>query len=547
MQIGVNFTSNGQPKKVYHWNLPQRRKWKEYRNRKRPFHPFNHKSGNSFASFKPKQEYKEPLSLLTRLALPNISPSDSKKVSNGLLPSSKTSMINEDASLESISSLKKSLNNKGIFNNNNFLITLNVSSILPSLPNVTDVKKNKQSVSSSLTKNSTGTAKLLSDTDAILSTSDVQQDNHTLHKNKDLVNLLFPIIRNQAIVTVAPKFANTFTNSPIFFVAPSNYQKLKIKTHQMKGHTFINRVSGLRDKDAVTVKKLNKLRAKLKFKKFVHANRLHKHKERFSNRKVAANSSLSTINSSFIFTTALSLDSKVQELPTPIKVHDASFLNTTYSNVSLVSQLPKDSLSTIGFVASLHDSSKDASVSSPSVPHISPGTPGYRSTLNFDELRPTGNLNLISADKNSRLQNIKLPYTLKPSELGVTSIIYDNTSAAPSLPQLRNERVESSILPSFYSTANLNSKYYTNNSSSTMSVPLVKGFSRYDKEDSRSKLKKKKLDTLRKFNRGIDFNGRPAFIHVLHQGSNVWQTLSATQRQTSNRRGKYFAPSDVAL
>jgi len=66
-QVGINFTSNGQPKKVYHYNLPYRKLWNK---RNKPFHHFNNKNRNSFSAFIPKPNKNvQPLSL--SLGLPD--------------------------------------------------------------------------------------------------------------------------------------------------------------------------------------------------------------------------------------------------------------------------------------------------------------------------------------------------------------------------------------------------------------------------------------------------------------------------------------------
>ncbi|XP_018025030.1 uncharacterized protein LOC108680661 [Hyalella azteca] len=72
-QIPMNFTINGKPKKVYHWNLPYRKKVAEYRRLlSAPFHPFNHRSSaDTFGTFITKQELAVPKPI-TDLALPSL-------------------------------------------------------------------------------------------------------------------------------------------------------------------------------------------------------------------------------------------------------------------------------------------------------------------------------------------------------------------------------------------------------------------------------------------------------------------------------------------
>ena len=75
-QIGVNFTANGQPGKVYHFNLPYRKLWKK----KSFFHLLNHKGEDSFSALIPKRNRTVP-PLPTLLGLPELPPQQDIKSS----------------------------------------------------------------------------------------------------------------------------------------------------------------------------------------------------------------------------------------------------------------------------------------------------------------------------------------------------------------------------------------------------------------------------------------------------------------------------------
>lgn len=92
----MNFTINGQPKNVYHYNLPYRKKLAEYRKSLLPFHPFNHKlsSYSDFITLRENSAPKPP----TSLALPAFGSSELyKKLVQGTFGNSENE--SEDASV----------------------------------------------------------------------------------------------------------------------------------------------------------------------------------------------------------------------------------------------------------------------------------------------------------------------------------------------------------------------------------------------------------------------------------------------------------------